>query len=171
MTKSIFLNSLLFAYFFQNNKISEYIHVFKKIEHNYKIYTDEIMLKPIMDNVDIKTFKGFEIVDFSNEDDKSKKEINNNIKLLEKSKDLINKNFKSLKINNKFYEYITPFPNISHKKNFYSIMVDYFDNHLKKTCCINYVCRQKQIYDNIFNHLEKMKKKNNWGEFHPVIFK
>ncbi len=49
-------------------------------------------------------------------------------------------------------------------------MVDYFDNHLKKTCCINYVCRQKQIYDNIFNHLEKMKKKNNWGEFHPVIF-
>lgn len=171
MTKSIFLNSLFFAYFFQNNKISEYIHVFKKIEHNYKIYTDEIMLKPIMDNVDIKTFKGFEIVDFSNEDDKSKEEINNNIKLLEKSKDLINKNFKSLKINNKFYEYITPFPNISHKKNFYSIMVDYFDNHLKKTCCINYVCRQKQIYDNIFNHLEKMKKKNNWGEFHPVIFK
>jgi len=116
MTKSIFLNSLFFAYFFQNNKISEYIHVFKKIEHNYKIYTDEIMLKPIMDNADIKTFKGFEIVDFSNEDDKSKEEINNNIKLLEKSKDLINKNVKSLKINNKFYEYIIPFLNIIKRK-------------------------------------------------------
>ena len=172
MAQFIFLKSLLFIFISKKKKISEYIHVFKKIEHNYKMYTDEIMLKPIINDGDIKTFKGFEIVNISEENDKSKKEINNNIKLLEKSNDLIDKNFESFYINSQFYKYITPFPTFSSKNNnFYSIMVDYFDNHLKKTCCINYVCRQKQIYDNIYNHLEKMKKKNNWDEFKPVIFK
>jgi hypothetical protein len=109
------------------------------------------MLKPIMNDGDIKNFKGFEIVNFSNEDDKSKKEINNNIKLLEESNDLINESFKSFYINNKFYEYITPFPSpfrprYLRNNNFYDIMVNYFDNHLKETCCINYVCKQKKIY-------------------------
>ena len=45
--KSIFLRSIMLMAFFRND-ISEYINIFKKIEHNYKIYTDEIMLKPII---------------------------------------------------------------------------------------------------------------------------
>ena len=172
MAKYFFLSSLVFFFYFHKKKISEFIHIFKKIEHNYKIYTDEIMLKPIMNDGDIKSFMGFEIVNVSNEDDKSKKKINKNIKLLEESNDLNNKNFKSFYINNTFYEYIYTFPNpFSLHNNFYDIMVNYFDNHLKETCCINYVCKQKEIYDNIFNHLEKMKNKNDWDEFHPLLFK
>ena len=73
MAKYFFLSSLVFFFYFHKKKISEFIHIFKKIEHNYKIYTDEIMLKPIMNDGDIKSFMGFEIVNVSNEDDKSKK--------------------------------------------------------------------------------------------------
>ena len=54
--------------------------------------------------------------------------------------------------------------------NFNDIITNYFDNYLKETCCIEYVCKQKKIYLNIFNQLEKMSKKENWDEFHPEIF-
>ena len=157
----------IFAYLGKNN-ISQYIHIFKKIEHNYKLYTDEIMLKPIMKNGDIKTFQRFDIVKIFNENDKNKKEIKNNIKLLEESKEAIKV---TLNVNNKFYDDISPFSSLFNKNSFYSILADYFDNYLKETCCINYVLKQKEIYDNIFNQLEKMKEKKNWGEFHPLVYK
>ena len=76
-------------FFWRRPKISEYIHIFKKIEQNYKIYTDEIMLKPIMNEEDIQTFERFDIVKIYDENDKSKKEINNNLNLLEKSENKI----------------------------------------------------------------------------------
>ena len=49
--------------------------------------------------------------------------------------------------------------------------MEHFDNHLKETFCINYVLKQKEIYDNIFKKLEEMKNKKNWDEYHPVIYK
>ena len=47
------------------------------------------MLKPIMNEEDIQTFERFDIVKIYDENDKSKKEINNNLNLLEKSENKI----------------------------------------------------------------------------------
>ena len=165
MIKYKLFDAFLILYFWRKHEISEYIHIFKKIEQNYKIYTDEIMLKPIMNDEDVKTFKKFDIVKISDETDKSKKEINDNINLLEKSE---NKIKVCLNIKGKLYEDIAPFPT-AFKYSFYGLLVDYFDEYIKETCCINYVLKQKEIYDNIFNQLEKMSNKNVWGEFHPTI--
>ena len=57
------------------------------------------------------------------------------------------------------------------KIHFFDLLVEHFDNHLKETFCINYVLKQKEIYDNIFGKLEEMKDKKNWDEYHPVIYK
>ena len=157
---------LLIWYFWRKPEISEYIHIFKKIEQNYKIYTDEIMLKPIMNDEDVKTFEKFDIVKISDETDKSKKEINDNINLLEKSE---NKIKVCLNIKGKLYEDIVPFPTVFELYSFYELLVDYFDEYIKETCCINSVLKQKEIYDNIFKQLENMSNKNVWGEFHPTI--
>ena len=165
MNYFLLLDLIFFFLLKGENKISKYINVFKEIKHNYKIYTDEIILKPIINDGDVKTFKGFDIIKFSDENDKSRREIENNIKLLEESGDSIIKNFNKLIINNKTYE------NMMTTSIFYEIIEKYFDNYLFKTCFINYVCRQKEIYDNIFNKLEKMKMKKDWDEFHPTIFK
>ena len=116
-----------------------------------------------MNDEDVKTLKRFDIVKISDETDKSKKDINNNINLLEKSENNIKV---CLNIKNNLYENITPFP-CKFKQSFYALLVDYFDEYIKETCCINYVLKQKEIYDNIFNQLEKMSKKNDWSEFHP----
>ena len=168
IAKAKLFRTLLFIFFWRKKNISEYINTFKKIEHNYKIYTNDIMLKPIMNNGDIKTFKWFELVKISNESDHEKKEIIDNLKLLEDSKE----NYKvCLKINNQTYEGINPFPEIIHNNSFYRLLVDYFDNYLKETCCINYILKQKEIYDNIFKQLDKMIKKKDWDNFHPLIYK
>ena len=165
MAKYKLFDVLLIWYFWRNREISEYIHIFKKISQNYKIYTDEIMLKPIMNDEDVKTLKRFDIVKKSDETDKSKKDINSNINLLEKSE---NKIKVCLNIKNNLYENITPFPCLL-GRSFYGLLVDYFDEYIKETCCINYVLKQKEIYDNIFNQLKKMIDKNNWSEFHPIF--
>ena len=168
IAKAKLFGALLFIFFWRKKNISEYINIFKKIEHNYKIYTNDIMLKPIMNNGDIKTFKWFELVKISNESDHEKKEIIDNLKLLEDSKE----NYKiCLKINNQTYEDITSFPKLFHNNSFYQLLVDYFDNYLKETCCINYILKQKEIYDNIFKQLDKMIKKKDWDNFHPLIYK
>ena len=166
MTKYKLFDVLLVWYFWRKPEISEYIHIFKKIEQNYKIYTDEIMLKPIMNDEDVKTFEKFDIVKIYDETDKSKKEINDNINLLEKSE---NKIKVCLNIKGKLYEDIVPFPTVLKNYSFYGLLVDYFDEYIKETCCINYVLKQKEIYDNIFKQLENMSNKNVWGEFHPTI--
>ena len=168
--KTTLMYSMLFLFIFHKKKISEYIYVFKKIEHNYKIYTDEIMLKPIINfGENNKTFKGFDIVKFYDENDQSKKEIKDNLKLLEESPDSIEVN-KGFYINNKFYKEIAPFYGFF-ESSFYNIIIDYFDKYLRETCCIEYVCKQKEIYVNIFKQLEKMSKKNDWDKFHPLVFK
>jgi len=168
--KTTLMYSMFFLFIFHKKKISEYIYVFKKIEHNYKIYTDEIMLKPIIDfGENKKTFKGFDIVKFYDENDQSKKEIKDNLKLLEESPDSTEVN-KGFYINNEFYKEIAPFYGFL-QSSFYNIIIDYFDKYLRETCCIEYVCKQKEIYVNIFKQLEKMSKKNDWDKFHPLIFK
>ena len=58
---------IIFKFFFYlyasilHTKISSFIYTFKKIANNYKIYTDEIMLKPLL-NTDNKTLIGFDFV-------------------------------------------------------------------------------------------------------------
>ena len=168
---AIFRLSHLFFYsqfFFRNSKANEYLFVFKKIQQNYKIYTDEIMIKPRLGNNN-KILGGFDFVKSSNEDVQSKKEILDKQKLLEESPDSIKIN-KGFYINKDYYEYIACFPDFF-GKSFYDVVVNYFDNYLKETYCIEYVCKQMEIYDNIFNQLEKMSKKNDWNKFHPQIFK
>ena len=163
-----------FKYFFifysKNSDISEYIYVFKKIQHNYKIYTDELMLKPIINSVENnKTLIGFNIVKYYQENDQSKKEIKDNLKLIEETPVSIDVN-NGFFINNKFYGNIAVYGGFF-KTSFYNVVVDYFDIYLKETCCIDYVCKQKEIYENIFNQLEKMINKNDWDKFHPQEFK
>ena len=164
---AIFRLSHLFFYslfFFKNSKANEYLFVFKKIQQNYKIYTDEIMIKPNLGNNN-KILEGFDIVKLSNENVQSKKEIEDKQKLIEESPDSIKIN-KGLYINNDYYK-----NSLASEIIFYDVVVNYFDNYLKETYCIEYVCKQMEIYDNIFNQLEKMSKKNDWNKFHPQIFK
>ena len=53
--------------------------------------------------------------------------------------------------------------------NFYAqYLIDYFENYIKKQCCIDYIIKQKNIYNNIFVEIEEMSK-NNWEKFHPQI--
>jgi len=158
--KRIFLSYFFIFLIFKENKISEYVYIFKKIANNYKIYTDEIMLKPFF-NFNNKKFLGFYIV--SSENEQNKKEIKDTLNSIKKNSDSIEVN-NEIFINDKLYK------NISLKK-FYDVVVEYFDNYLKKTYCIEYVCKQKEIYDNIFKQLEKMSKKNDWSKFHPQEFK
>ena len=117
MYKYRLLYAFAFIFFWRKRKISEYIHIFKKIEHNYKIYTDDIMLKPIMENGNVRTFKRFDIIEISNENDHDKKVIIDNLKLLENSKEDIVAKFL---IKDKLYEDIAPFP------KFYYIFQDTF---------------------------------------------
>ena len=144
--------------------ISEYIYIFRKLEHNYKIYTDKIMLEPILD-LQKQKLTGFKFVSVEDEDDKTKKYIKDSLEFLEKSPDFFEcKN--ELIINNHSYNNLMLFSG-----SFYNIVSDYFDDYLNQTLGIDYVLKQKEIYDNIFKQLEKMSKKNDWNEFHPIIFK
>ena len=156
----------LFFFLFgpENIKISSFIYTFKKIANNYKIYTDEIMLKPLL-NTDNKTLIGFDFVNSNTENEQSKKKIKDNLNLLEKKSDSIIIN-NDLFINGKSYKNDGFLNNI-----FYNVVVEYFDNYLEKTYCIDYVCKQKAIYDNIFKQLEKKAEKNDWDKFHPQEFK
>ena len=45
-------------------------------------------------------------------------------------------------------------------------LIDYFENYIKKQCCIDYIIKQKNIYNNIFEEIEEMSN-NNWEKFHP----
>jgi len=167
---SLLFHTFFFVFYFKNWDISEYVYVFKKIQHNYKIYTDEIMLKPIINSVgNNKTLIGFDIVKYYKENDQSKKEIKDNLKLIEETPVSIDFNNRFF-INNQLYENIAVYGGFF-KTSFYNVVVDYFDIYLKETCCIDYVCKQKEIYDNIFNQLEKMINKNDWDKFHPQEFK
>ena len=47
-------------------------------------------------------------------------------------------------------------------------LMDYFENYIKKQCCIDYIIKQKIIYNNIFEEIEEMSN-NNWEKFHPQI--
>ena len=47
-------------------------------------------------------------------------------------------------------------------------LVDYFEEYIKKQCCIDYIIKQKNIYNNIFVEIEEMSK-NNWEKFHIQI--
>ena len=166
----LLFHTFFFVFYSKNRDISEYVYVFKKIQHNYKIYTDEIMLKPIINSVgNNKTLIGFDIVKYYKENDQSKKEIKDNLKLIEETPVSIDFNNRFF-INNQLYENIAVYGGFF-KTSFYNVVVDYFDIYLKETCCIDYVCKQKEIYDNIFNQLEKMINKNDWDKFHPQEFK
>ena len=154
----------LFAPKNTNNKISSFIYTFKKIANNYKIYTDEIMLKPLL-NTDNKILIGFDFVNSNTENEQSKKKIKDNLNLLEKKSNSIIIN-NDLFINGKSYKNDGFLNSI-----FYNVVVEYFDNYLEKTYCIDYVCKQKAIYDNIFKQLEKKAEKNDWDKFHPQEFK
>ena len=154
----------LFAPENTNTKISSFIYTFKKIANNYKIYTDEIMLKPLL-NTDNKTLIGFDFVNSNTENEQSKKKIKDNLNLLEKKSNSIIIN-NDLFINGKSYKNDGFLNSI-----FYKVVVKYFDNYLEKTYCIDYVCKQKAIYDNIFKQLEKKAEKNDWDKFHPQEFK
>ena len=49
---------------------------------------------------------------------------------------------------------------------FTKYLIGYFENYIKKQCCIDYIIKQKNIYENIFEEIEEMAK-NNWEKFLP----
>ena len=169
LTYLVFSSIFFLLPFTKKKELDSYLFVFKNIQQNYKIYTDEIMIKPNLVNNN-KILEGFNIVKLSNENVQSKKEIKEIQKLIEESPNSITIN-EGFYINNVYYKNLPLYSNIFSKISFYDVVVNYFDNYLKETYCIDYVCKQMEIYDNIFNQLEKMSKKNDWNKFHPQIFK
>ena len=158
------------------SRIQRYISLFKKIENCYKIFTDEISIFPLIsENKNRLVFEGFEIFDHLKEKDiqmiQSKEEIKNML-LNRKEGSIIDiKNVKisvnGKKINEK--KKIHPFIFDPMLKYFKDYLIDYFENYIRKQCCIDYMINQKKIYTNIFEQIEEMSNNKDWDNFHLQI--
>ena len=175
---SIFLLSLLRIGFYEN--LNRYISLFKKIENCYKIFTDEISIIPIIEK---KQLKGFQIIEHLDKNDKNK--VNN---MLEKSKKKL-KNYDGIKIRDliiynkdssiNINEEILKMGFLKQFKYFFfgnakfeyfkEYLINYFEEYIKKQCCIEYIIRQKTIYNNIFEQIDEMSRKKDWDKFHIQI--
>ena len=175
---SIFLLSLLRIGFYED--LNTYISLFKKIENCYKIFTDEISIIPIIEK---KQLKGFQIIEHLDKNDKNK--VNN---MLEKSKKKL-KNYDGIKIRDliiynkdssinlneeilkmgffKKFKYF--FFGNAKFEYFKEYLINYFEEYIKKQCCIEYIIRQKTIYNNIFEQIDEMSHKKDWDKFHIQI--
>ena len=191
--KTIFYEILFLSLFSlsEKNKINKFISFFKKIEHCYKIYTNEIVIVPLINkNENEIEFRGFQIWDHINDNNKEKINLVNEMK-----KQLLElENFNNLKIkesklhindkiydfnpckeeyfqyfqylNNLFYYAFVPILGIIKYRVFGEYISEYFENYIKKQCCIDYITIQRDIYLNIFNQIEEMSNKNDWDKFH-----
>ena len=175
---SIFLLSLLRIGFYEN--LNRYISLFKKIENCYKIFTDEISIIPIIEE---KQSKGFQIIEHLDKDNKN--EVNN---MLDKSKKEL-KNYNGIKIRDliiynkdssiNINEEILKMGFLKQFKYFFfgnakfeyfkEYLINYFEEYIKKQCCIEYIIRQKTIYNNIFEQIDEMSRKKDWDKFHIQI--
>ena len=174
----IYYEKYFFLFFFFLDgirKIERYISLFKKIENCYKIFTDEISIYPLIsENKNGIIFDGFEIIEHSNKNDAQITQLMEN-----KNKFLNIKDSSKIQINNKIKMYVNG-KMIEEKNNtkslffdnvliyFQKYVVDYFENYIKKQCCIDYIITQKKIYTNIFEEIEEMSN-NNWDQFHFQI--
>ena len=173
---SIYYENFIFFFMFiflnEIGKIERYINLFQKIESCYKIFTDEIEIFPIITQKNKKLiFEGFDIIDHST----TNKDFN--LKELEEKKNIFFNSdseivFGEMKIsiNGKIEKkYEKNFIFGESLLNFYAqYLIKYFENYIKKQCCIDYIIKQKNIYSNIFEEIEEMSK-NNWEKFHPQI--
>ena len=175
---SIFLLSLLRIGFYED--LNTYISLFKKIENCYKIFTDEISIIPIIEE---KQSKGFQIIEHLDKDNKN--EVNN---MLDKSKKEL-KNYNGIKIRDliiynkdssiNINEEILKMGFLKQFKYFFfgnakfeyfkEYLINYFEEYIKKQCCIEYIIRQKTIYNNIFEQIDEMSHKKDWDKFHIQI--
>lgn len=44
-------------------------------------------------------------------------------------------------------------------------ITNFFEDYIKKVCCIDFVLIQKYLYSNIFESINEMSKKNDWNNF------
>ena len=156
--------------------INHFLEEFKYIVNKYKLFSDEIMIKPILDNKN-EIFQKFEIVVVENENEKNK--INKTIKLIQDSKNIdysvVDKN-KGVYINDKFAKfrsglfYRSFFEAYLDGHNYEKIVSNWCDDYVKNNCGIYYVLKQKEIFSNIFQQMEELSKKKDWDIFHYEIF-
>ena len=155
-----------------NHYASEYMDLFRSIANNYKIFTDEVILQPIIEDKGI--IKDFII-----------KYIPQNYTSINHAKVEKMANLTELKVD---HEKITIdgksiYDGLSWKSILVGMLADHyssyiyftekvkkhFEKYLKDTCCIKYILRQKEIYLNIFQEIEEMQNKNYWN-FKAEIF-
>ena len=159
------------------DSVVTYLEIFKEIEHIYKIFKDDLILKPIVTK-EISGNKmevtGFQILEL--EDDICKQSELNILKnvleiiisqFLSIKKENLNINGTNIFTNAFFITYILD----SYFMAFVSHISKYFRNYIEKTFCIDYVLNQKKIYENIFQEIEEMSKKNDWDKFHVEVLK
>ena len=161
------------------SRIERYISLFKKIENCYKIFTDEISIFPLTsENKKKIIFEGFEIFDHLKEKTDiqtiQSKEEKKNLLLKEKDTSKIEHNkiikifVNGKKINEKEDKYFLWFGDpILHY--FMNYLIDFFENYIRKQCCIDYILNQKKIYTNIFEQIEEMSNNKDWDKFHIQI--
>ena len=177
----IMLGLFPFLYFIPydgNSKknINHFLEEFKYIVNKYKLFSDEIMLKPILDNKN-EIFQKFEIVVVENENEKNK--INKTIKLIQDSKNIdysvVDKK-KGVYINDKFTKFRSGFFYRSFFEayldgySYEKIVSNWCDDFVKNNCGIYYVLKQKEIFSNILQQMEELSKKKDWDIFHYEIF-
>lgn len=191
-SKCIFFSIYFSLLTSDKKKCMNIISLFKKIEYCYKIFTNEISIVPIiLSNKNEIIFKGFEILEHINENDKEKvkliEEKKKQLLEIEKCEKLKIEGF-NLKINEKTYD-ITKYTSKKYTYEYFlfkfglilsaisnnyitsfgSIITDYFENYIKRQYCIDYVLIQKKIYSNIFDNIKEMSYKNDWHKFHFQI--
>ena len=152
---------------------SEYLKLFKSISYNYKIFTDEIILIPQLEEGK-NVIKEFKIKYYPKNENNEKKVIYEkdnmeNIKI--DSQDIIINGesiYEGLSLKSQLIGILAD--NYSSYIYFAEKIKKYFEQYLKDTCCIKYILRQKEFYLNIFKELEEKEKKTDWNVFKAEIF-
>ena len=150
--------------------------VFKKIENCYKIFTDEISMIPL---IKYEELIGFRIIEHLKEKDIKEKYSLEELKKYNdfKIKELVlyvkeeKINLSQKVLNMGFFEkfkyslFLTD-PLMAIFKKF---LIEYFEKYIKMQCGTDYIIRQRKIYNNIFEQIDEMSKKDDWDIFHAQI--
>ena len=174
-----FYSFFYFSLFSNRISLESYMSYFKKVENCYKIFTDEISMIPLIED---QNFNGFEIIEHLKEKDNKKKdsweELKKNIDLDKiKINDLIlyvkgeKINLSEKVLNMSFFQkfkygILLKDPLMVLFKSF---LIHYFEKYIQMQCGTDYIIRQREIYNNIFDQIDEMSKKDDWDIFHAQI--
>ena len=151
----------------------EYLKLFKTVAYNYKIFTDEIILVPQLEEGK-NVIKDFQVEYYSKNDNKEncinyEKYNISNMKIDPEDITINGESiYKDLSLKSLLIGIIAD--NYSSYIHFTDKIKQYFEKYLKDTCCIKYILRQKELYLNIFKGLEEKAQKKDWDVFKEEIF-